>query len=109
MGDSLEAILEECEAGGVALPDEILDHFERTEPWMDMYFRAFADLSTCRGSGGQIPWLAIDRYCERYRMDDHFALWFIRCIRVIDDEHVAVWREQQAREEEKLRNKGHGR
>ena len=42
-------------------------------------------------------------------MDDHFALWFIRCIRVIDDEHVAVWREQQAREEEKLKNKGHGR
>ena len=96
MGDSLEAILEECEAGDIPWPDEITAHFEQREPWMDFYLMAYADLSTCRGSSGQVPWLAIDRYCERFGFDDDFALWFIRCIRSIDDAHVEVWKKQQA-------------
>lgn len=105
MGDSLDAILEECEAGGVLLPDEIVAHFEQREPWMDIYFQAFEDLSTCRGHSGKVPWLAIDRYCERLGIDGDFALWFTRCIRKIDDAFTAVWKEQKDREEEDLKRK----
>ena len=95
MGDSLEAILEECETCGIPWPDEIAEHFEQRQPWMDFYLMAYADLATCRGGSGQVPWLAIDRYCERFGFDDDFAIWFIRCIRSIDDAHVAVWKKQQ--------------
>ena len=35
-------------------------------------FRAHAALSTCRNTHGHIPWTAIDRYAERYRIDLHF-------------------------------------
>ena len=97
MGVGLSAIIEECEAGDIPLPDEILDHFDRKEPWMDFYLMAYDDLDTCRGSSGRIPWLAMDRYAERYGFDDDFALWFIRCIRAVDDVCVEVGKEQQAR------------
>jgi hypothetical protein len=105
MGDSLEAIIEECDAGEMSLPDAILEHLEQREAWMDFYLQAFADLDTCRGPGGKVPWLAIDRYCERMGFDDDFALWFIRCIRIIDDEHTAVWKQQQADQEAEARGR----
>jgi hypothetical protein len=105
MGDSLDAILEECDAGDIPLPAAVLQHLEQREAWMDFYLQAFADLATCRGASGQIPWLAIDRYCERFGFDDDFALWFIRCIRLIDDQHRAVWKRQQADDEAEARRR----
>jgi len=105
MGDSLDAILEECEAGGITPPDDILAHFEQREPWMDFYLQAYDDLSSDRGSSGKVSWLATDRYCERHHFDDDFSLWFMRCIRVIDNAFTEVWREQQKQEEEDLKQK----
>ena len=105
MGDGLEAIVEECEAGGIAPPDEILAHFEQREPWMDFYLLAYQDLASDRGSSGKVSWLTLDRYCERLGFDDDFSLWFMRCIRVIDDAFTEVWRQQQKDEEERLKQK----
>ena len=109
MGDSLGAILEECGSSGMALPATIQDHLEQREPWMDFYLGAYNDLATCRGPSHCVPWLAIDRYCQRFGFDDEFSIWFIRCIRAIDDAHLGVWKEQQAREKASMEAKARRR
>ncbi|MGI9500209.1 MAG: hypothetical protein ACR2P3_09235 [Geminicoccaceae bacterium] len=101
MGDSLDAILIECDAGDLELPSEITNHFMAKEPWMDVYLDAYSDLSTCRSHGGYVPWTAVDRYAERFEMDDDFAIWFYRAIRSIDDAYVKVGKEEQAKADRK--------
>ncbi|WP_232629164.1 phage tail assembly chaperone [Methylobacterium sp. Leaf118] len=50
---------------------------ERPELWphLAFYSEAFADLSADRqlgamGGAGQVPWSSIDRYADRYEIDD---------------------------------------
>lgn len=65
-------------------------------PGLAFYYKAFADLSSCRNmgmsGGGPIPYTAISEYAERNHMDDedfHTLLTFIRTMDVAYLEHVA--------------------
>lgn len=65
-------------------------------PGLAFYYKAFADLSSCRsmgiGGGGPIPYTAISEYAHRNHMDDedfHTLLTFIRTMDVAYLEFVA--------------------
>lgn len=43
---------------------------------LEFYFRAFIDLTTCRGSGwtvGPIPWSEVQAYADAYDLDEEEA------------------------------------
>lgn len=85
-------IIEECLRFGQPLPDKIREAPELL-PGLELYYRAFFRLSTCRQIGmglGPVPWTAVQEYARvlelepdqaealRYhieRMDNAFLDW----------------------------------
>ena len=58
---------------------------------LEYYFRAFRDLSTCRGIGmglGPIPFTAIIQYCNLYNIEEIEE--FIYLIRRMDDKFLEL-------------------
>lgn len=78
-------MLEQCRQHGRPLPPEF-ENAPELLPGLEMYFEAFANLTTCRPIAlgmsfveGPIPWTAINDYCirmglvgrQRYAMENH--------------------------------------
>jgi hypothetical protein len=89
-GEQAETIRLAASEGGREIPDlpflvnkpELAEHLE-------FEWRAFLDLRRDRSNGfelGRIPWSSIDRYAQRYRIDDldEFER-FARLISAMDD------------------------
>jgi len=46
---------------------------------------------------GRIPWSAIDRWCQRHRLNDADAVFIERCVRILDDVYLTWWAEKEAK------------
>ena len=72
------------------LPDKIKNAPEIL-PGLELYYEAFTELSSSRSSGfgvGAIPWMALDRWAERYGLEgDDFERLAIY-IRMMDAEFI---------------------
>lgn len=91
-GPTEEVILKQCVRQHRPAPDKIVNA-PRVREGLDIFWRAFFDLTTCRTLGwveGPIPWTAIDRYAAANdyegsqredlfhhvrRMDEAFLNW----------------------------------
>jgi len=73
------------------LPDFIKNEPELL-PGLEIYLKAFWDLSTCRQMGmglGPIPWLSIQEYVTILGGDEDFQEDFCHYIRRMDGEYLA--------------------
>lgn len=58
---------------------------------LELYLQAFWELSSCRDVGfgeGQIPWLAIDRYCQSLGLDIDQELALFHHVRAMDNVYL---------------------
>lgn len=64
---------------------------------LDLFHMAYMDLTTCRVSGGAIPWNAMKEYCMYNGYDDELTDEVIYIVRHVD---VAVreWHEARAKQ-----------
>lgn len=72
-GPTEKVIIEQCVRQRLPLPDKIANAPEIAFA-LEVYYLAFMDLTSCRGSGygteGPISWLAIHQYADAKRFED---------------------------------------
>ena len=67
----------------------------RIQPIDKFYIKSFWDLNTCRPVGmdiGSIPWTAIIKYADWYRLEKDVADAFVDIIRSMDEEFICYQR-----------------
>lgn len=64
------------------------------EQGLELYWRAFWDLITCRGWHGTIPWTAVDQWALRYRLSNEQRELLTFYVRAMEEEWAA-WEEKQ--------------
>lgn len=72
------------------LPDRI-QNAPNLSPELEIYYRAFWELSTCRSVGfalGPIPWLAIRKYAEVGEFDSDMTQELHYYIRAMDERYL---------------------
>ena len=72
-GPTEKVILEQCYRNKMPLPESIKNAPELL-PGLELFYGAFFDLTSCRtglhSTEGPIKWTAMDRWAERYQLDD---------------------------------------
>lgn len=75
---------------------------EEVKPWMQLFWSAWFELSTCRPPGmagvPPIPWTAVDAYARRHRMDDDDFRTLLIVVRGLDAE-LAAYAEEKSKTE----------
>lgn len=72
---------------GMPLPAPILNA-PKLDPDYQGLFDAWEDLSTCRVSGGPIPWLAMKQYADENRYDGDEREGFFHCVTQLDNAYL---------------------
>jgi hypothetical protein len=72
MGKDEEFLMQQARRAGMRnLPDRLANAPE-VRDGLQLFYLAFLELTTCRGLGyasaGPVPWMAVDRYCERHEI-----------------------------------------
>ena len=92
-------IIEQCVRDHLPLPEKI-KNAPALLPGLELFYNAFAALSSCRNTGfgeGEIPWNVISEYCDRNgiygdQRDDTFFF-----VKELDSEYLA-YKEEKAKE-----------
>lgn len=80
------------------LPDKIKEA-PQILPGLELYYEAFTELSSSRNSGmsiGAIPWTAIDRWAERYEIEEDDFERLAIYIRMLDAEFIKFANKKQS-------------
>lgn len=73
------------------------------EPGLEIFFRAWRALDTCRSIGmesGPIPWDAVDRWCARHGIHGQAADDFWTAIAAMDEAARTFWKTNQPPEQD---------
>jgi len=57
---------------------------------LQLYWTAFWDLSSCRNTGGMIPWTAVQTWAETYKLDEEVADDLHYLIREMDQAFIKL-------------------
>lgn len=105
-GSKDKKIIDDCYRSGRPVPPKI-KNAPVLGPGLSMYFTAFNDLTTCRGIGfgpGPIPWMAMDRYCQRLLLRGPDRSDFLYLMREMDNAYLQFQSDQM----DKARTNGGG-
>ena len=72
------------------LPDKI-QNAPVLELGLELYYEAFCNLNSCRIGGmsiGEVPWTAIQQYCEAYNLDSEQTSDMHIYIKLMDSKYI---------------------
>lgn len=77
---------------------EFIQNAPELDPWLELYWEAYQDLSTCRPAGfsgvSPIPWLSVKEYAEANDYDEEQASDLAYFTRIMDRAFLQ-WYEKQ--------------